>query len=135
VFFPEESAAAQILTCLELVLQNRLSCCGAAELWGVPVPVLALLQLRLGCRMAGALCCSVVCGIGAGCGLLAVPPAGLLLGDSKTVIEGAARHVLLSYEATLELPLVELQLRMGEVQRCMISVADTPTAAKKLQCS
>jgi len=87
--------------------------------------------------MAGALCCSVVCEIGAGCSPLTVPPAGLLLGDSKAVVEGATRHVLLSCEASLELPLVELQLRMGEVQRsCMISVADTLLRLqKRLQCT
>ena len=122
----------QILACVELLLQNRLSCGGAAELWAVPASVLALLHLRLGCRLAKGLCCSVVCGIGASCSPLAALPAELLLGDSKTVADGVGRLVLLSCERSLDLPVVELPLQMGDVQRSCVT--DSPALQRFLRC-
>ena len=99
----------RILICVELILQNRRNCDGAAELWAVPTPVLSLLNLRLGCRLAEVLCCSVVCSLVTSCVLLAAPSANLLIGDSRAVAVGAGRCVMLSCERNLELRLVQLQ--------------------------
>ena len=127
--FPEEEAAERILSCVKRMLQNRQCFDGAAELWAMLLN--SLLNLRLGCRLAEVLYCSVVCSLGTSCAQLAAPSADLLLGDSRDVAVGAGRGVMLSCEGNRELRFVELQLQLGEMQRtCVVSVGDTPAAAR-----
>ena len=81
--FPDEEDAALLLRCVQLLADSKRCCRGGSELWHCPPAVLALLNLRVGCRLPKETCCSLLCWIGVKCRSLAAPTAAVsVLGDS-----------------------------------------------------
>ena len=118
VMFPGEEDAETLFSCVGLAMSNLGVCTGASELLHLPSGVLALLNLRLGCRLARSVCCTTVCWLGAGCGALARTPEGILLCDSRSYgIAGALRAALVSKVVTLEVMLFSavVALRSGKL--------------------
>ena len=129
--FPEEQSAAELLRCIELLELNKHSCCCGFELWRCPPAVLALLNLRLGCRLQKGVCCSLLCWLGVKCSELALPAGESVLCDSRTAVQGALRTVLLSCDGSVGLPLCRMLLKLGtEPRPVLVSVLDSPLAAR-----
>ena len=131
--FPEEHDAANLLRCVELLVSNQRRCKGGLELLSCPPAVLALLQMRLGCRIAEETCCSVVCWLGAGCGIVAEPPGEYVLCDSATRAGRAERVVMLGNGRNPGLSIFMMRCHRGGGQRpTVVSVADTVAARKAM---
>ena len=93
--------------------------------------MLALLNLRLGCRLQKGVCCSLLCWLGVKCSELALPAGESVLCDSRTAVQGALRTVLLSCDGSVGLPLCRMLLKLGtEPRPVLVSVLDSPLAAR-----
>ena len=89
--FTEEQSAAQFLMHIRLLELNK-PCCGyGCEPWRCPPPVLAVLSLRLGCRLqkdvcCSMQCCSLLCWLGVKCSELALSASQSVLCDRRIAV-------------------------------------------------
>ena len=83
--FPPEAVAAELLSCVDLLLSSRHGCRCGMELWECPHAILALLRVRLGCRLASGACCTLVCWLGICCSNAADCPGKYVLCDSAAL--------------------------------------------------
>ena len=131
--FPPEAVAAELLSCVDLLLSSRHGCRCGMELWECPPAILALLRVRLGCRLASGACCTLVCWLGICCSNAADCPGKYVLCDGAVQGNFCDRAVALGHGGAAGMPLFTMQLcRESGWKPTCVSVADNAAARKAL---
>ena len=95
--FPSAPVADLVLRCAEAIVCNKLLCRGWSALRHCPAPLLALLNLRLGCALPRT-CCTVHCFLGVECQpLVATDAPQFALADASTANANSLRVVFVGH--------------------------------------
>ena len=127
--FPSSAAANLVLRCSEAIVCNQASCRGWNALRVCPAPLLALLNLRLGCVLPR-ICCSVHCLLGVACPSLVLNDVpSFVLADACTTSLCFSRVVFVGRTTPANFTLLFTFVPADGFCSCAVSVRDSSDAA------
>ena len=110
--FPPADVAGRLLLLVRLCCRATATCPEALRLGAVPVSLLAILHLRLGCTFSSATCGTPVCWLGSrACTLAAAPTTAVLLTERDGLHDLDMRMVYLTHSEPVReaMPVVTLR--------------------------